>query len=103
MRPDQPRELEPRVQGEPVGAALQGRPGDRLDALPAVVEARPVQEQRLRRELRVAAVVQVGLERLLVLPREQLRQYPSATRAGPSAAKARSSASWARRAIPGTP
>src|SRR3954465_15476554 len=59
MHPDQAGELEPGMQRQAVRAALQRRPGDRLDPLQAVVQTGAVQEQCLRGELRVAAVVEV--------------------------------------------
>src|SRR4051812_39952575 len=64
MYPGEARELEPRMQRESVGAALEARGSDRFDALQSVIEAGAVQEQCLRRQLRVTTVVQIGLERL---------------------------------------
>ncbi len=60
----QPCELEPGVQCETVGTALERAVRDGLDALQPVVQRRPVQEQRFCGQLGVTAVVQVGLERL---------------------------------------
>src|SRR5687768_1761279 len=75
---DQAGELEPGMQRESVRAALKTGAGDGLDALQPVVQRRAVQEQRFGRQLGVAAIVEVGLERLherlLGVQREQLRQ-----------------------------